>query len=266
MAESMRCPFCNCKVKVPDYKVGKTLNCPRCYLPFIASMVANANPMSTHAKPGSRRAEPQGDADDKGDAGDGNAPSKKRTDTHPVLSRRTDTQPALAADTAVSSTEAVADAPKPAESPQVEPPPPPRPWHKRLKRYIRKNAERLGIASQLIVIGLCLAVFFTLGFSIMKIFRAGAKLDQLTQVKVGMTLREVEDLLGPGEVASMFTLRPEEQNVEGATEPKEIKVVRWQGEQNGRRRVVNMCFENGRTRVGFNATSPPAPTGTPVKQ
>lgn len=264
----MRCPFCNCKVRVPDHKVGKSLNCPRCRLPFVAAAVTNANPLSVHAKRTTRDADPEStdelDLEQGGSKPANDSPTaldkltgrsaalKRKTDTHPALGKKTDEHPAL---------ESLAGDPPTVPPPSVPEPAPGQPpvsRRRRWRRFWRKNGTRLGMAGQFVVLAICITTFFGLGFSIMKVFKHGAHLDHLAEIKTGMTLREVEALLGPGEVTSSFTLSPAQQNVEGISDTKEIKVVRWTGDAKGRLRTVSMCFENDRTRVGFQPVAPPA--------
>jgi hypothetical protein len=81
-------------------------------------------------------------------------------------------------------------------------------------------------------------------------------LENLTKVRSGMTLEEVEALLGPGEVVSTTKL-PSGPNGETSV----YKTVRWHAEKDGAKEDTSLTFLDGKAMMGFGPNDDAPATG-----
>ena len=86
-------------------------------------------------------------------------------------------------------------------------------------------------------------------------------LENLPKVRSGMTLAEVEELLGPGEVVSTTDLPWGKRG-----KPSVSRTVRWHAEKEGGEQEVSLTFLDGKVMMGFGPKedAPAAGTGSDV--
>lgn len=88
------------------------------------------------------------------------------------------------------------------------------------------------------------------------------QLENLPKVRSGMTLAEVEGLLGPGEVVATQTI-PASFNPFGKKgTSSESKTIRWRAEKDGVEQEVSLAFIDGKVMTGFGGGDDAPPTAT----